>query len=122
MKIFRVITTLHRHLIHLKCVCLTICLTPQGYTAVKHQREVGTGYFDLVSLAAAGGQSSTTALKDSTEKAQFESTTTQSAPLKPKFDTPAATEMPVPVSSPSIKAPGMGATMSAGGATKVMHT
>ncbi|KAL3087146.1 hypothetical protein niasHS_005385 [Heterodera schachtii] len=42
-----------------------------GYTAVKHQREVGTGYFDYVGLAAAGGVSSTTALKDSTEEAQF---------------------------------------------------
>ncbi|MBI1205672.1 MAG: isocitrate lyase [Azospirillum sp.] len=42
-----------------------------GYTATKHQREVGTGYFDAVSLAVSGGQSSTTALKDSTESAQF---------------------------------------------------
>lgn len=42
-----------------------------GYTATRHQREVGTGYFDLVSMAAAGGESSTTALGDSTEAAQF---------------------------------------------------
>eukprot|EP00899_Mesostigma_viride_P006042 jgi/Mesvir1/15439/Mv06622-RA.2 len=42
-----------------------------GYTATKHQREVGTGYFDKVSLAVAGGQSSTTALKGSTEEDQF---------------------------------------------------
>lgn len=42
-----------------------------GYTATRHQREVGTGYFDLVSLAAGGGESSTTALSDSTESAQF---------------------------------------------------
>jgi isocitrate lyase len=42
-----------------------------GFTAVKHQREVGTGYFDAVSLAVSGGESSTTALKDSTESAQF---------------------------------------------------
>lgn len=42
-----------------------------GYTATRHQREVGTGYFDLVSLAAGGGESSTTALGDSTESAQF---------------------------------------------------
>jgi isocitrate lyase len=42
-----------------------------GFTAVKHQREVGTGYFDAVSLAVSGGESSTTALKDSTEAAQF---------------------------------------------------
>ena len=42
-----------------------------GYTATRHQREVGTGYFDLVSVAAAGGESSTTALGESTEAAQF---------------------------------------------------
>ncbi len=39
----------------------------QGYTATKHQREVGTGYFDAVSLAITGGKSSTTAMKESTE-------------------------------------------------------
>ena len=43
----------------------------KGYTAVKHQREVGTGYFDEVSLVISGGTSSTTALKDSTEAEQF---------------------------------------------------
>ncbi len=43
----------------------------KGYTATRHQREVGTGYFDLVSIAAAGGESSTTALGDSTEAQQF---------------------------------------------------
>jgi isocitrate lyase len=42
-----------------------------GYTAVKHQREVGTGYFDAVNLAISGGQSETTALKGSTEAQQF---------------------------------------------------
>ena len=42
-----------------------------GYTATKHQREVGTGYFDAVSLAISGGRSSTTAMADSTETAQF---------------------------------------------------
>jgi isocitrate lyase len=42
-----------------------------GYTAVKHQREVGTGYFDAVSLAISGGRSETTALKGSTEAQQF---------------------------------------------------
>ncbi|MEU7880858.1 isocitrate lyase [Microbispora bryophytorum] len=41
-----------------------------GYTATRHQREVGTGYFDLVSTAIAP-DSSTTALKGSTEEAQF---------------------------------------------------
>ncbi|SDY90898.1 isocitrate lyase [Evansella caseinilytica] len=42
-----------------------------GYTAAKHQREVGTGYFDLVSTIVSGGTSSTTALKGSTEEEQF---------------------------------------------------
>ena len=43
----------------------------KGFTAVKHQREVGTGYFDAVSVAISGGQSSTTAMKESTEHDQF---------------------------------------------------
>ena len=42
-----------------------------GYTATRHQREVGTGYFDLVATAVGGGQASTTALGESTEAAQF---------------------------------------------------
>ncbi len=42
-----------------------------GYTATRHQREVGTGYFDLVSQTLSGGQSSTTAMGESTESAQF---------------------------------------------------
>jgi isocitrate lyase len=42
-----------------------------GYTATRHQREVGTGYFDAIATAVSGGQSSTTALKESTEAAQF---------------------------------------------------
>ena len=42
-----------------------------GYTATRHQREVGTGYFDDVATVISSGQSSTTALKDSTETAQF---------------------------------------------------
>ena len=44
----------------------------RGFTAVKHQREVGTGYFDQVTQAIQQGQSSTTALRGSTEEAQFE--------------------------------------------------
>ncbi len=44
-----------------------------GYTATRHQREVGTGYFDEVSQVIAGGNSSTTALKGSTEEEQFSS-------------------------------------------------
>jgi isocitrate lyase len=43
-----------------------------GYTATRHQREVGTGYFDLVSLAISGGAASTTAMSESTEHAQFD--------------------------------------------------
>ena len=42
-----------------------------GYTATKHQREVGTGYFDAVSMAITGGKSSTTAMHESTEHEQF---------------------------------------------------
>ena len=43
-----------------------------GYTATRHQREVGAGYFDEVARAVSGGASSTLALKGSTEEAQFE--------------------------------------------------
>ena len=43
----------------------------KGFTAVKHQREVGTGYFDAVTQAIEGAESSTTALKGSTEDEQF---------------------------------------------------
>ena len=43
----------------------------EGYTATKHQREVGTGYFDEVAQVIAGGSSSTTALAGSTEEEQF---------------------------------------------------
>jgi len=42
-----------------------------GYTASKHQREVGTGYFDLVNTVISGGSSSTLAYEGSTEKEQF---------------------------------------------------
>ena len=42
-----------------------------GYTATKHQREVGTGYFDLVTQVITGGTASTTALAGSTEEQQF---------------------------------------------------
>jgi isocitrate lyase len=44
-----------------------------GYTAVRHQSEVGTGYFDAVSMAFSGGEAATTALAESTETAQFDS-------------------------------------------------
>jgi isocitrate lyase len=48
----------------------------KGFTAVKHQREVGTGYFDAVTQTIQGGQSSTVALKGSTEEAQFQGAST----------------------------------------------
>ena len=43
-----------------------------GYTATRHQREVGTGYFDQVAVAISAGKSSTTAMGESTETEQFE--------------------------------------------------
>lgn len=43
----------------------------RGFTATKHQREVGTGYFDAVANVITGGESSTAALHGSTEEAQF---------------------------------------------------
>jgi isocitrate lyase len=43
-----------------------------GFTAVRHQREVGVSYFDAVAMAASGGQASTTAMAHSTETAQFQ--------------------------------------------------
>ncbi|MEO8547970.1 MAG: isocitrate lyase [Sphingomicrobium sp.] len=42
-----------------------------GYTATRHQREVGTGYFDAIATAISAGQASTVALTESTENAQF---------------------------------------------------
>ncbi|HEU4917170.1 MAG TPA: isocitrate lyase [Acidimicrobiia bacterium] len=46
-------------------------LEGDGYTATRHQREVGAGYFDLVSQVVGGGSSSTLALEGSTEREQF---------------------------------------------------
>jgi isocitrate lyase len=46
-------------------------LEEQGYTATRHQREVGAGYFDAVAQLISGGRSSTLALEGSTEEAQF---------------------------------------------------
>jgi isocitrate lyase len=46
-------------------------LEEDGYTATRHQREVGAGYFDAVAQLVSGGRSSTLALKGSTEEAQF---------------------------------------------------
>ncbi len=42
-----------------------------GYTATRHQREVGTGYFDLVREVVTGGAAATGAMAGSTEEAQF---------------------------------------------------
>ena len=43
----------------------------EGFTAVRHQREVGTSYFDAVAMAVSAGGSSTTAMAGSTETEQF---------------------------------------------------
>jgi len=51
-----------------------------GYTATRHQREVGVGYFDAVAMAISGGTSSTTALSGSTEAAQFRDETPLDVP------------------------------------------
>ena len=53
------------------CVQLEFAAEPRGYTATKHQREVGTGYFDVVSTVCSNGASSTLALVGSTEASQF---------------------------------------------------
>jgi isocitrate lyase len=47
-------------------------MEPDGYTATRHQREVGAGWFDLVATTVSGGLASTLALAGSTEEAQFE--------------------------------------------------
>ena len=57
-----------------------------GYTATKHQREVGAGYFDEVAQIVAGGTASTTALTGSTEEAQFDN------PESPVTGLPGSTE------------------------------
>ena len=57
-----------------------------GYTATKHQREVGAGYFDEVAQVVAGGTASTTALTGSTEEAQF------NTPEDPNTGLPGSTE------------------------------
>ena len=51
-----------------------------GYTATRHQREVGVGYFDAVALALSGGRAATTALAGSTEAAQFQRSEPASPP------------------------------------------
>jgi hypothetical protein len=51
-----------------------------GYTATRHQREVGVGYFDAIAMAISGGSSSTAALAGSTETAQFQEPEAASRP------------------------------------------
>ena len=53
-----------------------------GYTATKHQREVGAGYFDAVTQAVSGGNSSLTALSGSTEEQQFDNAAAGSAAVR----------------------------------------
>jgi isocitrate lyase len=48
-----------------------LALEAEGYTATRHQREVGTGYFDAVSEVVSGGNGTTGAMNGSTEAAQF---------------------------------------------------
>jgi isocitrate lyase len=48
-----------------------LALESEGYTATRHQREVGTGYFDAVAEAISGGASATLAMSGSTESGQF---------------------------------------------------
>ncbi|HEX5848999.1 MAG TPA: hypothetical protein VFY59_07350, partial [Rubrobacter sp.] len=58
----------------------------EGYTATRHQREVGAGYFDEVAQIVAGGTASTTALTGSTEEEQFDT------PESPVTGLPGSTE------------------------------
>ena len=53
----------------------------KGYTATRHQREVGVGYFDALATIISGGHSSTTALAGSTEAAQFHEEQPPAPPL-----------------------------------------
>jgi isocitrate lyase len=54
-------------------------MEPQGYTAVRHQREAGTGYFDEVAKVIGGSDASTLALKGSTEEEQFHGAASKAA-------------------------------------------
>jgi isocitrate lyase len=65
--------------------------TQYGYEAAKHQRFVGTGYFDQVQQVISGGQASTTALAGSTEAAQF----ADRKPLLPPLGPPDAARQPI---------------------------
>jgi isocitrate lyase len=69
-----------------------------GYTAVRHQREVGTGYFDQVAEIISGGQASTLALNESTEAQQFypENGATKGNGVRNGHETPAQRESAIP--------------------------
>ncbi len=72
-----------------------------GYTATKHQREAGTGYFDQVLTTITGGVSSTAALHGSTEAAQFRSVVNadgvaQERTVIPRADAPIADDLTPP--------------------------
>ena len=60
-------------------------MVEDGYSAVRHQRFVGTGYFDAVQTTVAGGHTSTEALDGSTEAAQFGAVPLRDAEVKPKL-------------------------------------
>ena len=53
--------------------------TKRGFTAVRHQREVGTSYFDAVAMAISAGRSATVAMAGSTETEQFKPAATATA-------------------------------------------
>ncbi|HEX9816041.1 MAG TPA: hypothetical protein VGB18_03585, partial [Candidatus Thermoplasmatota archaeon] len=58
-------------------------MEPLGYTAVRHQREAGTGYFDEVAKVIGGSDASTLALRGSTEEEQFHGSTGKDKSSKP---------------------------------------
>ena len=59
-----------------------------GYTASRHQREVGVSYFDAVAMAVSGGKSSTTAFAGSTEADQFHGASAAAPPAPVAFPPP----------------------------------
>lgn len=63
-----------------------------GYTAVRHQREAGTGYFDLVLTTLSGGNAATAALAGSTEAEQFHDDADVLPPVHPTTETPLAAD------------------------------
>jgi isocitrate lyase len=79
---------------------------PSGYTATKHQREVGAGYFDAVTQAVSGGNSSITALTGSTEEQQF-GKIASSASGEVAAPAPAATAAVAP-GAPAVRASRVG--------------